>query len=127
MKFVVAGSKIICQRPDNTATGSDVYRHVIEFDADVAVVPPQVAERLTRIEKLELQRFLAERQQISATATEINLVEAVPGLLREATEILRAVDQLNNNLYRQLVKAAADFGDALENARPPRSRRPRQK
>ena len=123
MKFEVAGSKIICKRPDNTATGDDVYRHVVEFDADVDIVPPHVAERLTSIETLELQKFIADRQPPSATTTEINLLEAVPGMIREATGILKSVDQVNKNLYQQLAAALAELEETVGKVRPPRKSR----
>lgn len=118
MKFTVAGSRIVCSRKDNTAEVDETYRCVVEFDAQVETVPPHVAARLTHGETEELRHFLADRQRIQASSVEQNMLEALPGLLQEATQILQSAQQVNRTLYAQLATAIADMQSALENIKP---------
>jgi hypothetical protein len=118
MKFSVAGSRIICSRKDNTVDNKAVYRRVVEFDAHVETIPPHVAARLTSGEIEQLQEFLADRKRIQATPAEQNMLEALPGLLREATEILKSVDTVNKTMYTQLSRSIGELVQALDNVKP---------
>jgi hypothetical protein len=118
MKFTVAGSKIICSRVDRTSEGADTYRRVVQFDAHVDSIPPHVAARLTQGEMDELKQFLADRRRIQANPAEKNMLEALPGMLDEATEVLESVDSINKTMYRQLATSIKRLTTALESIKP---------
>lgn len=118
MKFRVAGNKIICSRKDNTVKDGEAFRRVVEFDSHVEVIPPHVSSRLTNAEIEQLKEFLADRKRIQANPTEKNMLEALPGLLRESTEILNSVDRVNKTMYRQLSTSLRELQKALENVNP---------
>ena len=120
MKFEVAGSKIICSRIDTTVEDALRYRPVVEFDAHLDEVAPHVAAKLTQGEIDELQRFMADRKRIRANPAQVNMLEALPELIGEATEILTSVDRLNQAMYRQLHSAVTRLAEALENVKPRR-------
>ena len=101
-----------------------MYRQVVAFDAQVDSVPPHVAARLTKREIAELQEFLKDREQIRANPTQKNMLEALPGLLREATEVLESVDRVNKSTYARLTRSLDRLSAALEKVRPVRSGRP---
>ncbi len=118
MKFKVVDNRIICSRQDSTAKDDNVYRHVVEFDAHVDKVPPHVASRLTSGEVEELEQFMADRRRIRANPAERNMLEALPELLHEATEIIRSVDRLNKAMYEKLADSISDMQSALDNVKP---------
>jgi L-lactate utilization protein LutC len=118
MKFTVTGSKIICSRKDNTVAEEDKYRAVAEFDAHLDTIAPHVETKLTRGEVEELERFLADRKRIQANTMQVNMLEVLPELIEEATEILNSVSRLNKTMYRELNSAVARLSDALENVKP---------
>ena len=118
MKFTVAGSRIICSRIDKTVETGANYRRVVEFDANVSKVPPHVAARLTRSEVSQLADFLADRQKIQANSAERNMLEALPGLLREAAGILHSSASVDASMYQQLEESMKDLRLGLENVRP---------
>lgn len=120
MKFTVAGSKITCSRIDNTVERGDRYRRVVDFDAHVDMVPPHVAARLTQSEIEELEKFLADRKRIQSNSAEVNMLEALPELLDEATDILKSADQLNETTYRRLYSSIAQLIQTLDNVKPRR-------
>ncbi|MDX1507942.1 MAG: hypothetical protein R3358_06660 [Woeseiaceae bacterium] len=121
MRFTVAGNKVICSRTDNTVEGENKYRQVVEFDAHLDEVPPHVAARLTQGEIEELQEFLEDRKRIQAKPAEVNMLEVLPELIEEATQILHAVNRLNETMYRRLRKSIAEMVDALDNVKPQRN------
>jgi hypothetical protein len=114
MKFTVVGSKIICSRKENTADSDDSFCDVVEFDAHVDTVPPHVVGALAQSEIAELERFFLDRQRIQANSTNKNLLEALPGLLREATETLQSVEHVNSVIFEQLTASVAEINVALE-------------
>ena len=118
MRFTVAGSKIICSRKDNTIEDDDAYKHVVEFDAQVGSVPPHVAARLATCEVEELNKFFAERERIQADSVGKNLLEALPGLLQESTDILNAATSVNEKTYRELSASIRELRGALDNVKP---------
>lgn len=118
MKFIVAGNKIVCSRKDNTVEENDAYRHVVEFDAHVDSVPPHVAARLTNYEVDQLAAFMADRRRIKANPAEKNMLEALPGLLDEAIEILASVERVNSAMYEQLSASISNMREALESIKP---------
>lgn len=117
MKFAVAGNKIVCSRKDNTVEENDAYRHVVEFDAHVDTVPPHVAARLSNYEVDHLGAFMADRRRIKANPAEKNMLEALPGLLEEATEILESVERVNSAMYQQLSTSISNMRAALESVK----------
>lgn len=118
MRFTVAGSKIICSRIDNTVESDDRYRPVVEFDAHLDVVPPHVAAKLIPSEIEELEHFLADRKRIQANPAEVNMLEALPELLDEATDILGSIDRLNESMYRKLHSSIARLRRTLDDVKP---------
>lgn len=118
MRFTVAGSKIICSRVDNTLEKAERYRPVVEFDAQLDAVPPHVAAKLTPGEVEKLEHFLQDRKRIQANPTEVNMLEALPQLLDEATDILGSVDKLNETIYRKLHSSIARMRRALDDVKP---------
>ena len=118
MRFTVAGSKIICSRIDGTVEGTERYRRVVDFDAHLDTVPPHVEARLTQSEIEELESFLADRKRIQANPAEVNMLEALPELLDEATDILSSVDRLNDTMYRKLYSSIAQLIEKLDNVKP---------
>jgi hypothetical protein len=64
-------------------------------------------------ETKQLEEFLVDRKRIQANPTEQNILEALPGLLKEATEILGSGDSVNKTVYKQLSESAAAFSEAL--------------
>jgi hypothetical protein len=118
MRFTVAGSKIICSRIDNTVERADWYRPVVEFDAHLDAVAPHVAAKLTPREIEELEHFLADRKRIQANPADVNMLEALPELLDEATDILDSADRLNETMYRRLCSSVARLRRTLEDVKP---------
>lgn len=118
MRFAVAGSKIICSRIDNTVESADRYRRVVEFDAQLDAVPHHVAAKLIPSEIEELQRFLTDRKRIQANGVDVNLLEALPELLDEATDILDSADRLNETMYRKLHSSISRLRRTLEDVKP---------
>lgn len=117
MRFTVAGSKIICSRKDNTVEDDEAYKRVVEFDAQVDSVPPHVAARLATCEVEELNVFFAERERIQADSVEKNLLEALPGLLQESTDILNAATSVNETMYRELSASINKLRGAMDNVK----------
>ena len=62
----------------------------------------------------ELERFLVDRQNIQANPANKNLLEALPGLLREAAETLHSVEHVNSEIFEQLAASIAEMKVALE-------------
>jgi hypothetical protein len=118
MKFTVAGSKVICSRIDMTIESGDKHRDVVEFDAQVDSVPPHVAAKLTKGEVGELEQFLADRRRLKADPAEINMLEALPELIDEVTDVLQSAERLNVGLYEKLMAVVAGLQDALQAVRP---------
>jgi hypothetical protein len=118
MKFTVAGNKVICSRIDNTVPDQESYRRVVEFDAQVESIPPHVVARLTSREVEELKAFINDRKRIEANPAEQNMLEALPGLLREAKEVLSSVESINKDTYEKLFASVAELGEALDSVRP---------
>lgn len=118
MKFTVAGSRVICSRKDTTRRAEPTYKRVVEFDAHVDSVPPHVAARLTQREIEQLESFIADRRRIRANPAGKNMLEALPGLIEEATGILDSVDQLNAEMCEKLKTSIAALRTALDRVRP---------
>jgi hypothetical protein len=123
MRFTIEGSRITCSRIDNTIGGKKKYRDVVEFDSHVDVVPPHVAAKLTRREIGELEGFLADRKRIQGSPAEVNMLEALPEIICEATDILDSAGRLNNTLYRTLYRSVSNLADALDRVKPKRGGR----
>ena len=126
MKFTVAGSRIICSRLDQTIENGDKHRDVVEFDSHVESVPPHVAAKLTTGEIRQLEQFLADRKRIEADPAEINILEALPELIEEVTEVLNSAERLNDALYDRLTESVMHLADALREVRPKRSNKVRR-
>lgn len=118
MKFTVAGSRIICRRKDNTIADEEVYRHVVEFDSQLESAPPHVLAKLIGSEIEQLNEFMADRKRIQANPAVKNMLEALPGLLEEATDILDSVERVNETMYDKLSAAITKMGSALDNVKP---------
>ena len=113
MQFTVCGSRIICSRKDRSAADDDVYKFVVEFDAHLHTVPMHVAARLTSNEVAQLEAFMAERQRIQANPAERNLLEVLPGLLEDASDILGNVKRVDNVTYHNLSASTQKLNAAL--------------
>lgn len=124
MRFTVAGSKIICSRKDNTADDDETYKRVVEFDAQLGAMPPHVATRLATCEVEELNRFFDERERIQADSVEKNLLEALPGMVQESTDILDAATSVDETTYKELSASIRKLRDALDNVKPVSSGEP---
>jgi len=61
---------------------------------------------------------MADRKRIRANPAVKNMLEALPGLLQEAADILDAVDSVNKSLYRELAASIAKLDDALDKVKP---------
>lgn len=118
MRFTVKGSRIICSRIDKTIDGKKKYRDVVEFDSHVDVVPPHVAAKLTQREIVELEGFLADRKRIQGSPAEVNMLEALPEIIGEATDMLDSAERLNDTLYRTLYESVSKLADALDSVKP---------
>ena len=94
------------------------YRRVVDFDAHVESVPPHVSAKLITSEIEQLKEFMADRKRIQANPAEKNMLEALPELLREATDILDAVESINKTMYRKLSASIAKLSSALDNVKP---------
>lgn len=118
MKFTVAGSKVLCSRIDNTVAEEEVYRRVVEFDAQVESVPPHVSVKLIGSEVEQLQGFMADRKRIQANPAVKNMLEALPGLLEEATVVLNSVERVNETTYNTLSAAIIKMSCTLDSVKP---------
>lgn len=67
---------------------------------------------------------MADRKRIRANPAVKNMLEALPGLLQEAADILDAVDSVNKSLYRELAASIAKLDDALDKVKPELRRGP---
>ena len=118
MKFTVAGNRIICSRKDNTVADATAYRHAVIFDAQVETVPPHVSAKLVTGEVEELKDFMADRKRIQENSAVKNLLEAIPGLLGEAADILNSVERVNQTMYDELSEAITITSRALDSVKP---------
>lgn len=118
MKIEVAGSRIICSRPDNTVADGEAYRRVVAFDLHAPSVPRHVSKKLISSEIAQLHEFMADRRQIQADPGVKNMLETLPGTLREATGVLQSVNRVNNTMYKELADEIAIMQRALDDARP---------
>lgn len=118
MRITIDGSAIVCSRLDNTLEEDGIYRQVVEFDARVDSVPPSVAARLTSGEVLQLEEFLAERRRTPDNTAEMELLETLPGTLRDAIAVVNSVHEIDEAAYEELSRTLADLVIALENAKP---------
>lgn len=122
MRIAVAGSAIVCSRVDNTLEDDNTYRHVVEFDAHVDSVPEHVTDRLTSGEILQLEEFLADRRRMPVNTDDHNLLEVLPGSLREAIAIIESMDEtseaMHSAMYEELSRTTADLALALEKVKP---------
>ncbi len=117
MKIEVAGSQIICSRQDNTVADGEVYRPVVAFDLNAKAVPGHVLKKLISSEIEKLEDFMADRMQIQADPGVTNMLEALPDILREATDVLQSVSRVNDTMYNDLTGKIAKMQHALNNAR----------
>ncbi len=116
MNFTSGGNRIVCSRIDNTVVDDKaLYKRVIEFDAQGDSVPSHVAARLTTSEVEELKTFISERKRVGTNSPEENLLEALPELLQEATNIIDSVESVNRSMYETLCAAIANLKGALDN------------
>ncbi len=118
MKFTVAGSRIICSRKDNTVADVEAYRRVVEFDAHVESLPAHVSAKLTTSEIEQLKELMADRKRIQANPAAKNMLEALPGLLAEATDVLNSVERVNESMYHRLTVSITNTSRALEKVKP---------
>jgi hypothetical protein len=96
----------------------DKFRQVVAFDSHLETVPPHVAAKLTQSEIVELEHFLLDRKRIQANPTEANMLEALPELLAESTDVLNSVDELNESMYQKLCLSVASLTEALQSVKP---------
>ena len=118
MNFTVAGSKVICSRKDNTVAADESYRRVVEFDANVDSVPPHVSAKLIGSEIEQLKQFMNDRKRIQTNSAVKNMLEALPGLLKEAADVLTSVERINESMYNKLSAAIAKMNSALDKVKP---------
>ena len=118
MKFTVVGNRIICSCKDNKVVGEDAYKSVVEFDAHVDSVPPHVCAKLIPGQVEQLKEFMADRKRIQSNPAVKNMIEALPGLLKEATDVLSSVETVNEITYNKLSVAIEQVCLALDKVKP---------
>ena len=112
MQFSFEGSKIVCQRVQQSNKG-DVLIDVAQFDAQVDTVPPHVAAQLSSIEVKDLKLFQVDKVRLQAKADHRTILEALPTLIEKVRDVLICVNQVDEKLHQKLTIANHRLGDAL--------------
>lgn len=112
MKFSFDGSKVVCSRIASSDDG-DMLRDVVEFDAHVDAIPMHVATQLTKMERLELERFLEDKERILARPDHSVILEALPALIDKVRGVLVSVERIDEHVFQQLTTANERLGAAL--------------
>ncbi|MGK0341630.1 MAG: hypothetical protein ACJAXW_002181 [Candidatus Azotimanducaceae bacterium] len=112
MQFSFEGSKIVCQRVQESHKG-DILIDVAQFDAQVDTVPPHVAGKLSSIEVKDLEMFQRDKVRLQAKGEHRAIIEALPALIEKARGVLISVNQIDEILHQQLTIANERLGTTL--------------
>lgn len=104
MQFSFEGSKIVCQRVQQTRKGVRLI-DVAQFDAQVNTVPPHVAAKLSPIEVNDLKSYQIDKVRLQAKAEHRAILEALPTLIEKVRGVLVSVEQLDDKIHQQLTIA----------------------
>lgn len=114
MKFVTTDFSVLCMR--ETPNGD---KEVVSFDIDLDQVVPHVKATLFPQEIEELKTWLAARSKLKnhleSRDDELNVIDVLPALLNEATEILTSRGEVDANQKEMLIRAMSSLRESLEN------------
>ncbi len=120
MEFITKGEAINCIRIiKDKELGKETQVTVASFNAGVDRVPPHVAAVLFIDEVKELVSWLEDRKKLQSKLAkqtiEHTILESLPLLLRQATQALNDVDQLELMLFRSIRERLEELSEALDN------------
>jgi len=111
MKFTIEGNRIVCSR----AINSDVEEHnaIVDFDANLEVVPVHVEAKLSASEISALRTFLADRKKIHQLPADLINLEVLPEMIMKVVSILERHQNTDLILHRKLTYANDRLTKAL--------------
>ena len=121
MEFITKGETIHCVRTiKNQDSGKDASIIVASFDAHVNRIAPHVVTKLSPEEVKELELWLKDRTnlqiRLEGQSIEDTILEALPILLKQATQALKDADHLDSMIFHSINERLKELTEALENA-----------
>lgn len=119
MNFVQTNQSVQCVRmhQENGRTVSEV---IVSFDEQLSIIAPHVSALLSADEINQLGAWLEERKQLQQELKDkplgIAVLEALPGLIQEATNAVRHLDTVDILLHNQIELSLHLFQTALNKA-----------
>ena len=122
MEFITQDESINCIRIiKDKDSGKERHITVASFNARVDRLPPHVAVELFTEEVKELVLWLEDRTNLKSRLEkqpiELTILESLPILLRQATQALKDVDQLDLMLLRSISERLEELSETLENTK----------
>ncbi|MFD2231985.1 hypothetical protein [Alkalimarinus sediminis] len=119
MNFVQTNHAVQCVRT-HQESGRTVSEVVVSFDAQLSTIAPHVSALLSTDEINQLSAWLEERKQLQKELQDkplgVAVLEALPGLVQEATEAVEQLEALDVSLHTQIEQSLRLFRTALNKA-----------
>ena len=119
MNFVQTNQSVQCVRT-HQENGRTVSEVVVSFDEQLSTIAPHVSALLSTDEINQLGAWLEERKQLQHELKEkplgIAVLEALPGLIQEATDAVRHLNTVDLSLHNQIEQSLHLFQTALNKA-----------
>lgn len=119
MEFVRKNHAIQCVRCYQHQ-GREVSEVVVSFDEQLDTIAPHVTAALSTQELNQLRAWLDERQQLRHELKDkplgITVLEALPGLIQEATEAAQCLDRIDISLHQDIEQSLRLLKTALNDA-----------
>lgn len=117
MIFVQTNQAVQCIRT-HQESGRTVSEVIVSFDKQLSTIAPHVSALLSTDEINQLGAWLEDRKQLQQELKDkplgIAVLEALPGLIQEATDAVRHLDTLDISLHNQIEQSLHLFQTALE-------------
>ncbi|UZE95794.1 hypothetical protein [Alkalimarinus alittae] len=119
MNFIRTNHAVQCVRT-RQVDGREVSEVVVSFDEQLNTIAPHVSALLSTEEVNQLGAWLEERARLQHELKDkplgITVLEALPGLLQEATDAVRLLDTLDSSLHNQIEDSLRLFRSTLDDA-----------
>jgi len=117
MNFIQTNHSVQCVRT-HLEHGHEVSEVVVSFDEQLSTIAPHVSAALSTEEINQLDTWLKERAQLQQELKEkplgLTILEALPGLMQEATDAVRHLETLDASLHSQIEDSLHLFRIALD-------------
>ena len=119
MNFIQTNHAVQCVRT-HFEHGREVSEVVVSFDEQLSTIAPHVSALLSTEEINQLGAWLEERTKLQQELKEkplgMTILEALPGLMQEATDAVRHLESLDASLHSQIEDSLHLFRIALDEA-----------